>query len=651
MRVVNASFAVMSAVLFSSAATLNAEPEFPVPPEQGCTFRADPAAFLHALGRARESVHRRLNDFSAGTSAAVSTVAEAPLVRRNFIDHYILGKLEQLQVKPARLSSDEEFVRRVFLDIIGRIPSAAEVKAFVADTAIDKRTRLVEALLVAPEFNDKWSVWFEDLVGMTETLSTSNRRPQVEGRNAFDGWLREKMSHNTSIKAIVTSMLTGTGNNYYFENGPANFMVAASTAMGPIQDTYDMMLVKSTNAFLGLGHYDCLLCHNGRGHLDQLSLWAGKRTRSDAHRMAAHFSRTRLSAVPNTQQYESPLYASTEVTDNPTGNYALNTTSGNRPSRTPYGTERSVSPEYRDSTPTTGNWRAAFAEKLTRDPMFGINFVNRIWKEFFGLALADPVDALDPARLDPDNPPPAPWTLQASHPELLRDLAKSFVANDTNLREFIKLIALSTSYQLSSRYDGEWKFSYVPLFARHYPRRLWAEEVHDAIVKATGVMPQYSWLLVNSQTVARGTPTNSLPRSEPVAWAMKVPDITEPRFINNTVNNGATSFLSTFLRGNRDTARRSGNGSILQQLKLMNDNAVVLPKIKVANSPTLSEIAKTPNAGDVVDELWLTFLSRRPTTAERARAVEHLAKAQPRNAAIEDLAWVAINKVEFLFSH
>jgi hypothetical protein len=623
----------------------------PIPPDQGCTFKADPSEFLNAQSKAHEAIHRRLKDFGGAKVARRQAVAAPePLPHRNFIDNHILGKLEQMNIQPARLSSDEEFIRRVYLDVIGRIPTASAVKDFVASADTNKRANLVNALILAPEFNDKWAVWFEDLVGMTELPSTGNRRPQVEGRNSFDAWIREKISHNLSMTSIVTTAITGTGNNYYSENGPANFAVLGSVAMGPIQDSYDMMTVKSTTAFLGLGHYDCLMCHSGRGHLDQLSSWATKTTRSDAHRMAAHFSRVRLTTVREAVQYEHPLYNSTEVQDAATGTYDLNTTFGNRPNRTPYGTERNLSPEYRDRTKATGNWRTAFAQKLTADPLFGINFANRLWKEFFGLALVDPVDTLDPDRLDPANPPAAPWTLQAANPELLQELARFFVENDTNLREYIKLLVLSTSYQLSSEYDGEWKAEYVPLFARHYPRRMWAEEVHDAIVQSTGVMPQYSWLLVNNQTVTRGTAANAMPKSDPVSWAMKMPDIIEPRYNNGTNNNGAVTFMNTFNRGNRDTARRASTGSILQQLSLMNDNTVVLQKIKMAASPTLKELAKISDNGALVDELWLTFLSRKPTEIERTKAVAHLQKGT-RNTAIEDLAWVAVNKVDFLFSY
>ena len=184
------------------------------------------------------------------------------------------------------------------------------------------------------------------------------------------------------------------------------------------------------------------------------------------------------------------------------------------------------------------------------------------------------------------------------------------------------------------------------MFARHYPRRLMAEEIHDAVVKATGVLPQYTWPTVNAQTMARGA---ILPQSQPVNWAMQLPDVNEPR--GNTGN--ARDFMAAFQRGNRDTAQRSQAGSVLQQLYLMNDQ-VVTNRVKTAASPVLQSISRITDNSAAIDELFLTFLSRTPAPAERQAAVGHLAKARnaaERNMFLEDLAWVCINKVEFLFSN
>src|SRR5205823_6023815 len=123
------------------------------------------------------------------------------------------------------------------------------------------------------------------------------------------------------------------------------------------------------------------------------------------------------------------------VTDNTnrlaTGQYALNTTTGNRPARQPIGTVKSVTPAYMftGESPNAGeNYRAALARMITADPQFARATVNYMWAYFFGVGLVDPPDAFDPARLDPDNPPPAGWSLQPSNPRLLNALTSAFIA-------------------------------------------------------------------------------------------------------------------------------------------------------------------------------------------------------------------------------
>jgi hypothetical protein len=616
-------------------------------PEQGCTFRTRSAELLESQSRIRGELYERVRKAAFGRESTAT-----PPPRRNFIDDEIFSRLEAAKVLPAELSTDEEFCRRVSLDLTGRIPAAQQVREFIADATPNKRDVLVDKLLFSREFVDKWVVWFADLIQATESLSTNARRPQIEGRNSLRTYLWHAISNRKPVKDIAFDLLTWSGNNYFTENGPANFLVLASTAMGPAQDTFDMAMVKSATAFLGMAHYDCITCHDGAGHLHEISLWGQRATRMEAWRMAAHFSRTQWNPV-RVAQNEHPLYNSTEILDVPNGEYLVGTYAGNRPVRCAdaqppdYETGRcsaggSIAPEYRDGSKPDGNWREAYARKIQQDPMFARNFANRLWKQLFGLGLVDPVDTLDPLRLDPRNPPAAPWALQATHPELLEKLAQYFSENNTDLRAFLRLLVTSSAYQLSSRYSGAWKLEHVPLFARHYPRRLDAEEVHDAITAAAGVPGRYTWPIINAQTVPRGT---ALTQSDPVEWAMQLPDINEPR-----TNAAVREFMNSFYRGNRDTSQRSRSGSIIQQLNLMND-PFVLTRIRLSNSPAIREIARIEDNTALIDQLWLTFLSRRPTGYEQAKAAGYLAGAQARNAAVEDLAWVLINKIDFLFSY
>ena len=601
-----------------------------------CSFKSAPDRFLSAHSRARKELFERGHKFerALARTGESHTVDAATVPQRNFVDEEIFRRLTREGVRSAKLSTDEEFLRRIYLDLTGRIPAPEQVRAFSSDTDPGKRDSVIDQLLSSAEFTDKWTMWFGDL--LQNNASASNVNLQANGRNAFHNWIRHSVDSGKSIKDIAYEAVVGGGNNYRDENATANFYVKARTPGGPAQDTYDTMLLKTASAFLGLAYYDCLLCHNGRGHLDQLSLWGRSGTRTDAWRMAAFFSRTRLSQPYNRVVERTDFYYNSwEVADVDAGQYVLNTTFGNRPNRAPIaGTLRNLQPEYRETgaKPESGeNWRGAFAENMVKDPMFARNFANRLWKAMFNLGLVDPVDTMDPARLDPNAELPAGWSLQATHPELLERLAAFFVASNYSLRETLRQLAQSSAYQLSSRYDSDWNIEYVPLFARHYVRRLEGEEVHDAVQTATGILGSY--------------PITGWPA--PVSWAMQLPETTEPR-------DRVTAFLNHFVRGNRDTQQRHQAGSIQQQLAMMND-AFVNNRIRIAASPTLQAAAQLGASKEIVEQLFLLFLSRQPGAGELQTAVAHLeragADARSRDMAIEDVAWACVNKFDFLFSY
>jgi hypothetical protein len=378
--------------------------------------------------------------------------------------------------------------------------------------------------------------------------------------------------------------------------------------MSPSQDTFDMMFMKSASAFLGLSNYDCLLCHDGRGHLEQLSSWGRRATRLEAYKMAAFFSRVNLTGR-GTLTGGNPYSNSFDVSDRTTGTYDLNTNYGNRPNRIKIGTLVNLTPEYRDGKTTANNvvWRDAFANQLVKDPMFARNMANRIWKQLFTMGLVEPVDQMDPARLDPKNPPPDPWTFQATHPELLEQLAEFMVNSNYGLRESVGLMVRSTAYQLSSRYEGEWKLEYVPLFARHFVRRLEGEEIHDTLMDASGLIQEYPIGGYGNDTVR---------------YAWRMPDAAEPQ--NNLGN--ARVFMDYFLRGNRDTQLRTQQVSIQQRLALMNDS-FIYNRTRVATAPNLAAILKITDNAKMLDELYLAYLSRVPSDVEKTKAMAFLSKA------------------------
>jgi hypothetical protein len=275
--------------------------------------------------------------------------------------------------------------------------------------------------------------------------------------------------------------------------------------------------------------------------------------------------------------------------------------------------------------------RDAIARQITGNIQFSRAIVNYVWEKIMVQAFVSPSNTFDLARLNPLTPPPSPWTLQPTNPALLEALAQWFQANHYDLRALIGLITKSNAYQLSAVYPGTWDVSYVPYYARKYVRRLDAEEVHDAITKATGIIPTYT---LNGSNLA------------PVQWAMQLPDTKEP-----ASNQTAVQFLNSFGRGDRDTNPRRSDGSILQSLNLMNNNVVML-RIHQNNQGSQVQKLLAQNAAPqaIIDQLYLNTLSRHPSSDELAYLIPQFQQQGTRVAA-ENLQWVLLNKMDFLFNY
>ncbi len=249
-----------------------------------CTFHNDPDRFTAPERRVRRALNDRV---VAATRALKRDAVTAPvkagsIPQRNFIDQEIFDKLAQMNVPSAQLSSDAEFFRRITLDLTGRIPSSDDVRAFLADTAPNKRDMAIERLLYSSEFSDRWTMWAGDLLQNTATLNSASFNRNIQGRNVFFYYIQSAIYDEKPFDQIATELITGRGNNYDWATATANFPMAGSTAMGPIQDTYDNMMVKAATTFLGEAYYDCLGCHDGRGHLDSINLWASQTRRAEA---------------------------------------------------------------------------------------------------------------------------------------------------------------------------------------------------------------------------------------------------------------------------------------------------------------------------------------------------------------------------------
>ncbi len=573
------------------------------------------------------------------------------------IDSYIFADFQANGINPAPKTTDWEFVRRVTLDLTGRIPAPDRVLSFVADTAPDKRAKLIEELLAKPEWIDKWTMYFGDLYQNTDNKPSTALRRFPTGRNAFYGWIKDSLSKGKPYNQMASELIGATATNTY-EDGPSNFMVGGVVTMGPTQDIMDQMAANTFDTFLGMTHVNCLLCHNGRGHLDGVNLWAMQTTRYQAWQLASYMSRTSTARTPVDPSNNNIYYWSLlNNQKNFTTDYTLNTTTGNRPARVaPAGCKAgqpcyTVPPQYilNGASPKPGeDYRAALARSITGDFQFARATVNYLWAYFFGRGIVDPPDTFDPARLDPDNPPPDPWTLQPSNARLLNALAQHFIDSNYNVKAVMREIANSDTYQLSSTYPGQWNEAWEPYFARKYVRRLWGEEIVDGVVQATGSTPCAT--VVSGACTAPGYTVNGWTdlNGDRPKYTMQFPDVVN---MDGTTN----AFLDSFLRGNRDDQPRRSDGSILQALNLMNatliENKFALTGATA--SPLLAEAATKLNNTDAVNKLYLTILSRYPSSTEMSTAMAGLptANGAARNSAIQDLAWSLFNKVDFVFNY
>ena len=590
---------------------------------------------------ARQTVSRVTLALAASHPAVtLSTFHPAPVVRRvNYVDDEIFGKMDADHVVPAPLATDAEFLRRVTLDLTGRIPDAATVAAFLADPSGDKRSRMIDTLLASDAFVDRWTFYYDELFQNTAFASSGRLYPQ--GRNAWHAYFQDAVRSHKPWDVMAREIIGATGVNT--SAGQANYVVRQLQTNGPAQDTYDNLAASSAQVFLGMSAVFCTSCHNGQGHLDSINLWGSTVKRQDFWGMSAFYARVTL---PRGGSSAGTYYFT--VGERGSGNYLLNTTTGNKTDRTSayYTTSppglTSISPAYlrtpadpAGGAPAAGEgYRQALGRLVTADPQFARAAVNYLWKELFTLGIVEPADGFDPMRQDPANPPPGTWTIQPTHPNLLTRLAQDYAAHGYDLRYILGVMARSSAYQLSSFYPGTWSESLTPYFARHFARRLTAEETFDAITRATGVGA--------SIPVSGGLP--------PVAFAMQLPDVQEPG--GGTV---VGNFLDGFLRGDRDGDARSNEFSISQALLMLNDATVTN---RVRSTAPGSAVQKLVSSGAspsvIVSSLYLSTLSRPPSDGEIAAGVALFSSppaGESKAQVAEDLQFTLLNKLDFLYDY
>ncbi|MEM7476951.1 MAG: DUF1549 domain-containing protein, partial [Planctomycetota bacterium] len=356
--------------------------------------------------------------------------------QHNFVDKHVHAKLEKLSIQPSPLCNDSTFVRRAFLDSIGRLPTAEEARNFVADTDAKKRSKLIDGLLEREEFSDYWAMKFADILRVEEKVL------DAKGVDVFHGWIRQQIADHVPHDQFVTSLLTGTGNT--FEEPPANFYRA----------NRDPSTRGETAARLFLGtRLQCAKCHN-----HPFDRW----TQDDYYRWSTVFSQLNYDIGKNKRKDKLDLneFAGEQTVFTEKRDEVRNPT-----------TDKFVKPKFLggEELKKLRSYQRlpAVAEWVTSpdNTLFVQSQANFFWFHLMGKGLVDPIDDF---RL----------TNPASNPELLEALAEHFVEVKFDIRQYIRSIMLSRTYQaaaqpLESNQHDESSFS------RAFVHRLPAEVLLD----------------------------------------------------------------------------------------------------------------------------------------------------------------------------
>ena len=504
--------------------------------------------------------------------------SEAP--QTNYIDELVLEKLQALHIEPSQGISDQEFLRRAYLDAMGVLPMPDEVERFAASTAPDKREKLIEAILEREEFVDYWAYKWSDL------LLVSSRDLAPSAMWSYYRWIRDSVEKNKPWDRFVREILTSTGNSR--QNGALNYYQLHRNTIDLAENV--------TLAFMGL-RITCARCHN-----HPLEKW----TQNDYYQFANLLSR--ISQKNGTEPGDVVVYRS------PAGEI-------NHPKLGKPLPPRPLDGEPLDLTGEKDR-RRHLADWLTSpdNPAFARAVVNKIWANFMGRGVVDPVDDMRAT-----NP--------ASNEKLLAALTEDFVEHGFDVKHLVRRIMNSATYQRSSR-TNETNANDDKYYSHYIVRRLPAEVVLDAISQVARVPTRFS-----------GYPEGTR--------ALQLPDTQVNSF-----------FLEVFGRPPRinvDAAEREHAPTIKQALHVINGDT--LNEMLRADDGAIDMFLKLGLSNKkILEHLYLSALSRYPTGRENEALLDVLEEAERETSAdplerdhrrkpLEDLMWAMLTGKEFLFNH
>ncbi|MBG86524.1 MAG: S-layer protein [Verrucomicrobiales bacterium] len=503
----------------------------------------------------------------------------------NFIDELVFANLKLLGIPPSEVIDDTAFLRRVTLDIGGRMPTLKETEAFLADENPKKREVLIDALLQSPDYADYFANKWTSLL--------KNRRDStadITANFAFFSWVRDGLLANKAYDQMVRELLAATGT--ILGNPPVAWYKRVKDPKTQIEDVAQL--------FLGV-RMQCAQCHH-----HPFERWS----QDDYYSLTAFFSQ--IGRKPTGIQGEDMIYHKRGIAQ------AKNAKSGVSLRPAALGTKIADIPPDDDPRLQLASWMSD-----PKNPFFAKALVNRYWKHFFKRGLIEPEDDIRDT-----NPP--------TNPELLTALEKYFVDKKFDLKALVRIIANSTTYQLSSKPNkhnlGDWQN-----FSRFQPRRLQAEVLLDSIDQLTGATTSFADLPAGTRAVA--LPDNSY--------------------------NKSSAFLRVFGRPDGTSVcecERVESSSLSQSLHLMNGSDIKT-KLKTSNGRAHKFSTDKRENKAKIQELYLAAFSRTPAENELHIALDYLEEPlsdakgnlikgpSAERQKFEDLIWALMNTKEFLFNH
>lgn len=494
----------------------------------------------------------------------------------NEIDRLVYSRLKKLGIVPSEGCTDEEFLRRASLDSIGVLPTAEQAKKFIADPDPKKREKLVDELLKHPNYADHWAIKWGDLIRPNPS------RVGVKPVFLLDAWLRDAFRRNMPYNELVRELLTAQGSTH--EYGPA-------ALFRDKRDPADASAFVS-QIFLGV-RMDCARCHH---HPSE------KWTQEDYFQLAAYFGQMKRKG----QGISAPISGEPEYVWYAPGGSGVThpVTDVVMTPKAPDGPEMPYV-DGQDPRARLVDWMSG-----SENPFFAKAITNRIWGEFFGRGIVEPVDDFRAS-----NP--------STNDELIEWLAKDFASNGYDLKHLMRTIMQSHVYQLSSA-PNEHNVADTKNFSRSYRRRLTAEVLLDAVCDVTGVKDSFSGLPKGARAVQ--------------TWNHKLD----------------SDFMDAFGRPNASQecpCERDRKPSVVQALHLMNSNSL---QDKLASDDGRATRLAKSNLGEpeIVRELYLATFNRLPEPDELQTALRFFATpGSTRATATQDLAWALVNSAEFVFNH